>query len=78
MPQAVDSWLEQLDAAEYRAPLGSLFTKYVEVTLEHCRRNFKTVVPLPAVNQVMTICKILEGILPKVLPCSYRCTIFVF
>ena len=34
--------------------------------MEHCRRNFKTVVPLPAVNQAMTVCKILEGILPKV------------
>jgi hypothetical protein len=38
----------------------------VDPTLEYCRRNFKFVVPLPAVNQVMTVCKILEGILPKV------------
>ena len=34
------------------------------MTLEYCRRNFKYVVPLPAVNQVMTVCKVLEGILP--------------
>ncbi len=33
-------------------------SKYVEPTLEHCRRNFKTVVPLPAINQVQTLCKV--------------------
>jgi len=38
----------------------------VDPTLEFCRRNFKFLVPLPAVNQVQTLCKILEGILPKV------------
>lgn len=37
----------------------------MDPTLEYCRRNFKYVVPLPAINQVMTVCKILEGILPK-------------
>jgi dynein heavy chain len=45
-----------------------LFSKYVEPTLDHARRNFKTVVPLPAINQVQTLCKILEGILPKEVP----------
>ena len=33
--------------------------------MEHCRRNFKFVVQLPAVSQAMTVCKILEGILPQ-------------
>ena len=60
----VDSWIEKLEAAEYRPLLQALFTRYVDVTLEYCRRNFKYVVPLPAVNQVMTVCKVLEGILP--------------
>lgn len=54
-----------MQAAEYRPLLTALFTKYVDPCLEHCRRNFKYVVPLPAVNQAMSICKILEGILPK-------------
>lgn len=62
----VDSWIEKLEAAEYRPLLTTLFTRYVDPTLEHCRRNFKHVVPLPPVNQVMTVCKILEGILPTV------------
>ncbi|KAI8473051.1 MAG: flagellar outer dynein arm heavy chain beta [Monoraphidium minutum] len=61
----VDSWIEKLEASEYRPLLTTLFSRYVDPCLEYCRRNFKTVVPLPAVNQVMTICKILEGILPK-------------
>lgn len=38
----------------------------MDPSLEYCRRNFKYVVPLPPINQVQTICKILEGILPKV------------
>ncbi|KAF6251999.1 flagellar outer dynein arm heavy chain beta [Scenedesmus sp. NREL 46B-D3] len=52
----VDSWIEKLEAVEYRPLLTTLFSRYVDPCLEHCRRNFKTVVPLPAVNQ---------GILPK-------------
>ncbi len=64
--QPVESWLQSLDATEYRPILSALFDKYVEATMEYCRRNFKTVVPLPAINQAMTVCKILEGILPKV------------
>jgi dynein heavy chain len=61
----VDSWIERLECAEYRPLLTTLFSRYVDPTLEHCRRNFKSVVPLPAVSQVMTVCKILEGLLPK-------------
>lgn len=26
--------------------------------MDHCRRNFKMVVPLPAINQVQTLCKV--------------------
>lgn len=64
----VDSWIEKLEAAEYRPLLAALFTRYVDASIEYCRRNFKTVVPLIAVNQAMTICKILEGMLPKETP----------
>jgi hypothetical protein len=39
-------------AAEYRPLLTTLFSRYVDPCLDYCRRNFKTVVPLPAVNQV--------------------------
>lgn len=39
-------------AVEYRPLLTTLFSRYVDTCLEHCRRNFKSVVPLPAVSQV--------------------------
>ena len=61
----VDSWIEKLEAKEYRPLLMTLFSRYVDVSLDHCRRNFQYVVPLVAVNQAMTLCKILESILPE-------------
>ncbi len=64
--QAVDSWIEKLDVADLRPLLSALFSRYVDPTLEYCRRNFKYVVPIPAISQVMSICKILESILPQV------------
>jgi len=41
-----------MQAVEYRPLLTTLFSRYVDPCLEYCRRNFRTVVPLPAVNQV--------------------------
>lgn len=64
--QAVDSWIEKLDVADLRPLLSAFFSRYVDPTLEYCRRNFKYVVPIPAISQVMSICKILESILPQV------------
>ena len=55
---AVESWVERLECAEYKPLLTALFTKYIDGALEYCRRNFKTVVPLPAINQVQTVCKV--------------------
>ena len=73
MQQAVDSWIEKLDVADLRPLLSALFSRYVDPTLEYCRRNFKYVVPIPAISQVMSICKILESILPQVcLPGCYK------
>ncbi len=64
--QVVDSWIDKLEATEFKPLLTALFAKYVDPTLEHCRRNFKYVTPMPGVSQVMNVCKILEGILPRV------------
>lgn len=72
--QAVDSWIEKLDVADLRPLLSALFSRYVDPTLEYCRRNFKYVVPIPAISQVMSICKILESILPQV--CSQQLAYF--
>ena len=60
--------MQALDAPEYKPILASLFDKYVEATMAHCRAAFKAVVALPAVSQAQTVCKILEGILPRVRP----------
>ena len=64
--QAVDSWIEKLEVVDLRPLLSALFGRYVDPTLEYCRRNFKSVVPMPAISQVLSICKILESILPQV------------
>ena len=58
--------MQALDAQEYKPILSGLFDKYIEATMAHCRHAFKVVVALPAVSQAMTVCKILEGILPRV------------
>lgn len=46
----IDSWIEKLEASDYRPLLTTLFTRYVDVALDYCRRNFKYVVQLPAVS----------------------------
>lgn len=66
LAQAVDSWIEKLEVVDLRPLLSALFGRYVDPTLEYCRRNFKYVVPITAISQVMSICKILESILPQV------------
>ena len=62
----MNSWIAKLEVAELRPMLGTLFDRYVETTIEHCRRNFKTVVPLPAISQALTVCRLLEAVLPTV------------
>ena len=64
--QAVNSWIAKLEVAELRPTLSTFFDRYVETTIEHCRRNFKTVVPLPAISQALTVCRLLEAVLPTV------------
>lgn len=59
------SYARSYQASEYRPLLTTLFSRYLDTSMEYCRRNFKYVVQLPAVSQALTICKILEGILPK-------------
>lgn len=42
------------------SPAGPLpaCSKYVDSTLDYCKRNFKHVVQLPAINQVQTLCSV--------------------
>ena len=62
----MDSWLKALDSAEQRTMLGSLFDKYVSAAMSFCSKNFKTVTPVIPINQALTICRILEGLLSQV------------
>ena len=60
-----ESWTQRLENKEYAPILMEFFGKYVETSLEHVRRSFKTIIPVSAVNVVSTICRILEGIIPS-------------
>ena len=68
--QVVESWIASLECFEHRPILSALFTKYIDATADYCRKTFKMVVPLPLVNQVQTVCKVMEGFLPQV-RCSH-------
>jgi len=73
LTQVVESWIQSLDCFEHRPILTALFAKYIETTADHCRRNFRTVVPLPLVNQVQTVCKVMEGFLPQARALNSSC-----
>ena len=60
-----ESWTQSLENKEYAPILMEFFEKYVERSLEHVRRNFKTIIPISSVNIVSTICKILAGVIPS-------------
>ncbi len=60
------SWLTRLPTAELQPLLQALGSKYLEGCMEYARRHCATVVPLPPINMVQTVCGILDGMLPKV------------
>mmetsp|Transcript_25005 Transcript_25005/g.85566 ORF Transcript_25005/g.85566 Transcript_25005/m.85566 type:complete len:4525 (+) Transcript_25005:136-13710(+) len=62
---AVDSWISEREAKQYRPLLMQMFGKYVAKSIEHCRRNFGTIVPILPINIAGSICKIMEGIIPS-------------
>lgn len=58
-------------AHRHTAACAHKFTKtdkhrYIDVTVEHCRRTYQAAVPVPVTSQVQAVCRILEGLLPKV------------
>jgi dynein heavy chain len=59
----VQTWLDtRADDAE-KATLNSLVNKYVQKTLTHCLKNFKQQIPTVQINNVMTLCYMLDGLL---------------
>lgn len=64
----VESWIaDRSDEAE-KTFLPVLFEKYVDPVADIMRKGFKQVVPVRLINQVSTICYLLEGLLPLLVP----------
>ena len=61
----IESWIESIESKEVHEPLQKLFSKYIDHSVEHCRRHFKTIVPLEPINLVSTVCNIMESLIPK-------------
>jgi dynein heavy chain, axonemal len=64
----VETWMLGLVDDTVKAHLPGLFDKYIEALAEGMRRTMKTAVPLPLINQVMSVCRLMEGFietLPK-------------
>eukprot|EP00227_Mantoniella_beaufortii_P011774 CAMPEP_0197579874 /NCGR_PEP_ID=MMETSP1326-20131121/3768_1 /TAXON_ID=1155430 /ORGANISM="Genus nov. species nov., Strain RCC2288" /LENGTH=4505 /DNA_ID=CAMNT_0043143449 /DNA_START=243 /DNA_END=13760 /DNA_ORIENTATION=+ len=61
----VESWIQSREAVDYRPMLIELFDRYLEKSMEFCRRNFKTIVPLVPVNIAGSVTKILDGLIPS-------------
>lgn len=60
-----DSWIARCKTRDLRASLLSLFDRYVDPALDFVYKYCKSVLSLPAVNTVQTVCHILEGLLPN-------------
>ena len=63
----VDTWMYGLADESIKAHLPGLFDRYIDA-LEDGVRKMKTAVPCPLINQVMTVCRIMDGFvetLPK-------------
>jgi dynein heavy chain len=58
----VDSWVERRQHPELRPLLAPRFDRYVEPTLGFVRRAGKTLVPLPPICMVETLCKVGERV----------------
>ncbi|RYY34834.1 hypothetical protein EON62_02965, partial [archaeon] len=61
----VETWMSQLSDDVLKAHLPGMFDKYVEAVHEGMRRTMKTAVPLPLINQVMSVCRLLDGFLEQ-------------
>ena len=56
----VDTWISGLEADSVKTLLPALFDRYVE-QLGDAVRRMKTAVPLPLINLVTSLCRLLEG-----------------
>ncbi|KAJ0388996.1 hypothetical protein P43SY_012003 [Pythium insidiosum] len=64
----MESWVAKRSEEVERTFLPALFDRYVDTTYEMTRKGYKQVAPVRLINQVSTICYLLEGLLAAVPP----------
>ncbi|EQC33295.1 hypothetical protein SDRG_09276 [Saprolegnia diclina VS20] len=62
----MESWVARRDEEIERTYLPGMFDKYIEATLEMTRKGFKQVSSVRIINQVSTICYLLEGLFAEI------------
>lgn len=62
----MESWISGRKDDIERTHLPGLFDKYIETIVEITRKGFKQVAPVRLINQVSTICYLLEGLLEEI------------
>ncbi|GAB9467560.1 hypothetical protein Gpo141_00004900 [Globisporangium polare] len=63
----VESWVQQRLSASETSVLPGLFTKYVDALFALLRDNkLQSIVPIPAISMVETLCRLLDGVLRAV------------
>ncbi|KMR01925.1 dynein heavy chain axonemal [Lasius niger] len=57
----VDSWLQKYSAKpEFAEEMNQLFESHINATLEFKRKNCEELVPVPELNAIQSLCKLLE------------------
>lgn len=62
----MESWVAKREEEIERTYLPGLFDKYVDTTYDLMRKGYKQVAPVRLINQVSTVCYLLEGLLGNV------------
>jgi dynein heavy chain len=60
----VESWISRRTVDTERANLPGMFDKIIDAFSEGMRRGYKEIVPLKLINKVMTVCALLDSLLP--------------
>jgi len=62
----VESWVaNNIEAEKQREFLPTYFSKYIEPLRKALRKTTSNLVPVRIINQVTTVCRLLDGLLPK-------------
>ena len=65
----VTSWIETRESQNEKANLTILFDRYIPALTEAVKLRFKKITPVPDINHIETLCKLLEGlIVPQNIP----------